>query len=155
MSGISLLCSLIGVSLALVIGTSTAADAQTTALRGARVIDGRGGAPIDNATIVIRDGRIVAVGPSAGTPVPSGAEVVDYAGKTIIPGLISDHSHVGIFVGLKATPENYNRDAILRQLKQLGRSECRHQQFEEDSRGVASRQEGGRTGRDVHALSNP
>jgi imidazolonepropionase-like amidohydrolase len=119
MSGIGLLCSLIGVSLALVIGTSTAADAQTTALRGARVIDGRGGAPIDNATIVIRDGRIVAVGPSAGTPVPSGAEVVDYAGKTIIPGLISDHSHVGIFVGLKATPENYNRDAILRQLKQL------------------------------------
>jgi imidazolonepropionase-like amidohydrolase len=119
MSGISLLCSLVGVSLALVIGTSTAADAQTTALRGARVIDGRGGAPIDNATIVIRDGRIVAVGPSAGTPVPSGAEVVDYAGKTIIPGLISDHSHVGIFVGLKATPENYNRDAILRQLKQL------------------------------------
>jgi imidazolonepropionase-like amidohydrolase len=87
MSGISLLCSLVGVSLALVIGTSTAADAQTTALRGARVIDGRGGAPIDNATIVIRDGRIVAVGPSAGTPVPSGAEVVDYAGKTIIPGL--------------------------------------------------------------------
>jgi imidazolonepropionase-like amidohydrolase len=119
MSGISLLCSLIGVSLALVIGTSTAADAQTTALRGARVIDGRGGAPIDNATIVIRDGRIVAVGPSAGTPVPSGAEVVDYAGKTIIPGLISNHSHVGIFVGLKAAPENYNRDAILRQLKQL------------------------------------
>src|SRR5262245_14393787 len=37
----------------------------------------------------------------------------------IIPGLISDHSHVGIFVGLKAAPENYNRDAILRQLKQL------------------------------------
>jgi len=60
-----------------------------------------------------------AVGPSAGTPVPSGAEVVDYAGKTIIPGLISDHSHVGIFVGLKGAPENYSRDAILRQLKQL------------------------------------
>jgi imidazolonepropionase-like amidohydrolase len=98
---------------------ATAADAQTTALRGARVIDGRGGAPIDNATIVIRDGRIVAIGPSAGTAVPSDAEVVDYSGKTIIPGIVSDHSHVGIFVGLKAAPENYNRDAILRQLKQL------------------------------------
>jgi hypothetical protein len=117
MSGISLLCSLIGVSLALVIGTSTAADAQTTALRGARVIDGRGGAPIDNATIVIRGGRIVAIGSSSGTPVPNGAEVVNYSGKTIIPGLISDHSHVGIFVGLKAAPENYSRDSILRQLK--------------------------------------
>jgi imidazolonepropionase-like amidohydrolase len=83
------------------------------------VIDGRGGAPIDNATVVIRDGRIVAVGPSAATPVPSDAEVVDYTGKTIIPGLISAHSHVGIFVGLKAAPENYSRDIILRQLKQL------------------------------------
>src|SRR6476619_4146486 len=119
MSGTNLLCSLIGVSLALVVGVSTTADAQTTALRNARVIDGRGDAPIDNATIVIRDGRIVAVGLSAGTTVPSGAEVVDYTGKTIIPGLISDHSHVGIFVGLKAAPENYSRDIILRQLKQL------------------------------------
>jgi imidazolonepropionase-like amidohydrolase len=118
MSGINPLCALIGASLAFVIGTSTA-DAQTTALRGARVIDGRGGAPVDNATIVIRDGRIVAIGPSAGTPVPGGAEVVDYTGKTIIPGLISNHSHVGIFIGLKAAPENYNRDAILMQLKQL------------------------------------
>ena len=82
------------------------------AIRGARVIDGSGGAAIDNAVIVIRDGRIVAIGPSAGTPVPSDAEVVDYSGKTIIPGLISDHSHVGIFVGLKSAPENYNRDSI-------------------------------------------
>jgi imidazolonepropionase-like amidohydrolase len=58
------------------------------------VIDGSGGTPIDNATIVIRDERIVAIGSSAATPVPSGAEAVDYTGKTIIPGLISDHSHV-------------------------------------------------------------
>src|SRR5262245_10195326 len=98
---------------------ATAANAQTTALRGARVLDGTGAAPVDNATIVIRDGRIVAIGPSASITVPSGAEVVDYSGKTIIPGLISAHSHVGIFVGLRASAENYNRDAILRQLKQL------------------------------------
>jgi len=114
-----ILCSLSGLAVACVLGASTAADAQTTALRGARVIDGSGGTPIDNATIVIRDGRIVAIGSSTATPVPSGAEVVDYTGKTVIPGLISDHSHVGIFIGLKAAPENYNRDAILRQLKQL------------------------------------
>src|SRR5262245_11699335 len=98
---------------------ATAADAQTTVLRGARVIDGAGGAPIDSATIVIRDGRIVAIGPSANTSVPDGAEIVDYSGKTIIPGLISAHSHVGIFVGLKAAAENYNRESILRQLRQL------------------------------------
>ena len=119
MRHISRLHVLIGVSLALAIGASTVADAQTTALRGSRVIDGRGGAPIDDATVVIRDGRIIAIGPSAATPVPSDAQVVDYTGKTIIPGLISAHSHVGIFVGLKAAPENYSRDLILRQLKQL------------------------------------
>src|SRR5262249_19275418 len=94
-------------------------QAQTTALRGARVIDGRGGTPIDNATIVIRDGRIVTIGPSTATPVPSDAEVVDYTGKTIIPGLISAHSHVGIFVGLKAAPKIYSRDVILRELTQV------------------------------------
>lgn len=119
MSGFTRLRFLIGASLAFVMGAATAVDAQTTALRGARVIDGSGGAAIDNAVIVIRDGRIIAIGPSAGTPIPSDAEVVDYSGKTIIPGLISDHSHVGIFVGLKSAPENYNRDSILRQLKQL------------------------------------
>ena len=99
--------------------TATAAHAQTTVLRGARVIDGTGGAPLDNATMVVRDGRIVAIGSSANTPVPDGAEIVDYGGKFIIPGLISAHSHVGIFVGLRAAGENYNRESILRQLKQL------------------------------------
>jgi imidazolonepropionase-like amidohydrolase len=119
MRGIGPLNLLIGVSLALIIGTSTDIYAQTTALHGARVIDGRGGAPIDDAVIVMRDGRIAAIGPSAATAVPPDAQVVDCTGKTVIPGLISNHSHIGIFVGLKAAPENYNRDAILRQLKQL------------------------------------
>src|SRR5262249_9513736 len=103
--GINLLRSLVRVSLSLLTEASTNANAQTTALRGARVIDGSGGAPIDNATIVIRGGRIIAIGPSSGTSVPNGAEVVNYTGKTIIPGLISGHSHIGIFVGLKAAPE--------------------------------------------------
>ena len=84
-----ILCSLSGLAVACVLGATTAAHAQTTALRGARVIDGSGGTPIDNATIVIRDGRIVAIGSSTATPVPSGAEVMDYTGKTVILGLIS------------------------------------------------------------------
>ena len=119
MRGIGPLSLLMGVSLALVTWASTDTYAQTTALRGARVIDGRGGAPIDDAVIVMRDGRVAAIGPSAATAVPPDAQVVDYTGKTIIPGLVSDHSRIGIFIGLKAAPENYNRDAILRQLNQL------------------------------------
>ena len=42
------------------------AQAQTKAFTGARVFDGTGSAPIENATIVVRDGRITAVGPAAG-----------------------------------------------------------------------------------------
>ena len=97
----------------------TSASGQTVVLRGARVIDGAGGSPLDSAAIVIRDGRIVAIGAASSTTVPTGAEVIDYSGKTIMPGLISAHSHVGIFAGLKAAPENYNRNFILQQLKQF------------------------------------
>jgi imidazolonepropionase-like amidohydrolase len=83
------------------------------------VIDGAGGTPLDDAAIIIRDGRIVAIGPAGSTSTPPGSEVIDYSGKTIIPGLISAHAHVGIFAGVKSDPENYNRDFILGQLKQL------------------------------------
>jgi imidazolonepropionase-like amidohydrolase len=114
-----LLASTLTLAAAVIPQIQAPASAQTVVLRGARLIDGTGANPLDNAEIVVRDGRIVAVGPAGSTTVPSGGELVDYTGKTIIPGLISGHSHVGIFVGLKAAPENYNREAILRQLKQL------------------------------------
>src|SRR5215813_13244774 len=100
-------------------GTALSHAQTSIVLRGARIVDGLGGDPIDNGSIVISDGRIAAVGPAASTTPPAGAEIVDYSGKTIIPGLISAHSHVGIFAGLKVAPENYNRDFILQQLKQL------------------------------------
>jgi imidazolonepropionase-like amidohydrolase len=68
------------------------AFADEKAFTGARVIDGTGKAAIENATIVVRDGRITAVGRSVA--VPSGAQRIDLAGKTVIPGLINAHGHV-------------------------------------------------------------
>ncbi len=98
---------------------SKSSDASTsTVLRGARLIDGSGAKPIENSVVVIRDGRIVAAGPSGSTAVPSGAREIDYRGKTIIPGLISNHSHVGIIDGVTVGNQNYNRENILRQLRQ-------------------------------------
>lgn len=91
---------------------------ETTVLRGARVIDGNGGAPIDDTAIVISNGRIAAIGPSKTTPVPEGASVIDYTGKTVMPGLISNHSHLGITDGTSVTAANYNEPNILRQLAQ-------------------------------------
>jgi imidazolonepropionase-like amidohydrolase len=69
--------------------------ASTLAFRGARILP-VSGQPIEDGVLVIRDGKIVAVGPK-GTPVPDGAEVRDATGLVIIPGLVDTHSHVGIF----------------------------------------------------------
>jgi imidazolonepropionase-like amidohydrolase len=66
------------------------------ALIGARVVDGSMNAPIDDATIVIRDGKIAAIGPRASTPVPPVAKRIDVRGKTIIPGLWDMHAHVAL-----------------------------------------------------------
>jgi imidazolonepropionase-like amidohydrolase len=65
---------------------------EVIAVRGATVHTAAG-APIANATIVVRDGKVVAVG--ANVPVPAGARVIDAAGKVIIPGMIDEHSHIG------------------------------------------------------------
>ncbi len=68
-------------------------QASTFALVGGTVIDGTSRKPIEGATIVIRNGRIAAVGPGASTPVPSGVPSVDAAGKTIVAGLWDMHAH--------------------------------------------------------------
>lgn len=88
---------------------------STIAFTGARVIDGTGRAPIDNATILVRGGRIVAVGPAAGVTVPPGARRVPLAGKTVIPGLLNAHGHVGNTVGMEQG--HYSAENVARDLK--------------------------------------
>src|SRR5262245_32423410 len=83
------------------------------AFTGARLIDGTDRAPIDNATLLVRDGRVVAAGPAASVTVPGSAQRVSLAGKTVIPGLINTHGHVGNTVGLQQgqySAENVARD---------------------------------------------
>ena len=71
---------------------AVAADDAPKAFTGARVIDGTGKAAIEKATILVRNGRIEAIGTSV--KVPAEAQRIDLAGKTIIPGLINGHGHV-------------------------------------------------------------
>jgi imidazolonepropionase-like amidohydrolase len=87
-------------------------------LKGAKLIDGAGHSPIENAVLVIQGDKVSAVGPSGSVEYPDDAEVIDCRGQTIIPGLISDHSHIGLVDGTGVKPENYNRANILRQLRQ-------------------------------------
>ena len=66
----------------------------TVVLTGARVIDGTGRAPLENATLLIRNGRVEAVGAPAGVAIPAGATRIDVSGKTIVPGFINAHGHL-------------------------------------------------------------
>ena len=52
---------------------------------------------IPDAELVVRGGKIIAVGKRGDVEVPDGAEVIDVGGKTIIPGLVDTHSHIGIY----------------------------------------------------------
>jgi len=62
-------------------------------LRGARVITMHGDDVLENADVVVKDNRIVAIGKSGSVTVPSGAKVIDLSGKTIVPGFIDTHPH--------------------------------------------------------------
>jgi imidazolonepropionase-like amidohydrolase len=74
--------------------SAQAPAAANVALTGARVIDGTGRAALEQATIVVANGRIEAVGPAGAVAIPAGATRVDLAGKTIIPGIVNAHAHV-------------------------------------------------------------
>jgi len=63
-----------------------------TAIRAGTLIDGTGAAPVKNAVILVRDGRITAAG--ANVAVPSGATVIDLSAYTVLPGLIDAHVHL-------------------------------------------------------------
>ena len=73
---------------------AAAQSSPTRVFTGATLIDGTGGAPIPNATIVVADGRIVAAGPAHSITIPQGGERIPLDGKVVIPGLISAHVHV-------------------------------------------------------------
>ena len=64
-----------------------------TVYEGARVIVGDGSDPIENATVVVDEGRFVAVGAAGEVETPEGAAQVDLTGRTVIPALIDTHVH--------------------------------------------------------------
>jgi imidazolonepropionase-like amidohydrolase len=51
------------------------------------------GAPIDNGSVLIQGGKIVSVGTNVSAP--AGARIIDATGKTVIPGMVDNHSHIG------------------------------------------------------------
>jgi len=73
----------------------------TVVLRGGRVITMRGDEVIENADVVVRNNRIVSVGPRGNAP--ADARVIDVSGKTLVPGFVDTHAHMWNLWGLHWT----------------------------------------------------
>lgn len=100
-----------------IILASRGARGEPVALVHARLIDGTGTPVRPDSTVVIDHGLIISVG----KPALQGTKQIDLAGKTLMPALISDHSHVGLVSGISTASRNYTRAGILAELNQYAR----------------------------------
>jgi imidazolonepropionase-like amidohydrolase len=104
-----------------ILGLATGIQAQTVLLRDVRLIDGTGAPPREHVSLLLQDGRIEKIGVTMA--VPKGATVRELAGKTVMPGLISAHSHLGLIVDdAESSATGYTRENVAAQLKQFERS---------------------------------
>src|SRR5438552_11124438 len=71
-------------------------DTGMKVLKGGRLIDGTGAAPVSGATVVIRGERIEAVTTKPAGEWPQDAEIIDVSGMTILPGLMHCDAHVAV-----------------------------------------------------------
>jgi imidazolonepropionase-like amidohydrolase len=88
----------------------------TIAIRGARLLTVVNG-EIANGALVVKDGKILAVGPAADVKVPPDAKIVEAAGRTITPGLVDAHSHLGLGASGGETEDNEGSDPVTPQLR--------------------------------------
>jgi len=87
-----------------------AAEDRPVAIVHARLIDGMGGTPIENATVLLRDKTIEYAGPATGASVPKNAQIIDATGKTVMPGLADMHVHLqGGWDGISVDLLGYQR----------------------------------------------
>ena len=63
-------------------------------ITNARIIDGNGGHPIENGTVLVSNGKITDVGPKDKVKIPQGASITDAAGMSLLPGFIDAHFHI-------------------------------------------------------------
>ena len=103
-----------------VLGLVAGMQGQTVLLRDVRLIDGTGAAPQEHVSLLLENGRIEKIGTTM--VVPKGAEVRELTGKTVMPGLISAHSHLGLIVDdAESSATGYTRENVAAQLKEFER----------------------------------
>src|SRR5262245_13487539 len=89
---------------------------KVTVIKSARLIDGTGAAPVERATVIIQDKRIVAVGPDGNVAPPDAApediQTFDASGLTLLPGFIDCHVHIWVDPDPLAPPKKYTNIPI-------------------------------------------
>jgi imidazolonepropionase-like amidohydrolase len=105
--------SIVFVALGALLGAQGANPAGPVVFEGARLLDGTGSPPVEDSVIVVENGHFTAVGPRASTKVPAKATHVNVAGKTVMPGMINAHVHIGYEGYTTWRAENYTFDNVV------------------------------------------
>ena len=92
---------------------------RATVYEGARLIDGNGGAAVENSVFVVADGRFTQVGRRGELRAPADAALVDLSGKTVMPALVDAHAHLGYRRGTTFSAGNFTRENLVDQLNQF------------------------------------
>ena len=94
-SGLKFLCAFMCCLLAApaLVARPPAGPVETLAITNVTVIDGNGGAPKPNMTLLISGGYIEGVFPAGSKRLPAGAAVMNLSGSYVMPGLIDSHYH--------------------------------------------------------------
>ena len=96
---------------------SLPAFAEVKALKNFTLIDGTGGPAIGGVAMLFDNGRITWIGSAGRLNAPAGAEVIDLAGKFVMPGIINLHGHIGSTIDLKQDPMFFTRENIEKNLR--------------------------------------
>ena len=102
-------------ALLLMMAAAPAALGQTTSVvvfKGALLIDGTGAPPIKKSILVVEGDKITAVGKEGKVHYPKNARVIDVEGRTIMPGIINAHGHVGLVMGTQNRADAYSRENV-------------------------------------------
>jgi imidazolonepropionase-like amidohydrolase len=96
-------------------------DSEATVYEGARLITGDGSAPIENSAFLVQNGMFTQVGRKGSLKLTAGVTHVDLTGKTVMPGKVDLHGHIGFQHDWDGTmaKEYYTRENLIDHLQRL------------------------------------
>jgi imidazolonepropionase-like amidohydrolase len=97
----------------------SAGTAGVTLFEGARLIAGDEAPPIEDSAFLVQDGQFTLVGRRGEVQAPEGAARVDLTGKTVMPGIIEAHAHLGYWKDLNPSAANFARENLLSDLQRF------------------------------------